>query len=171
MIAVTQVIDLLNKPALLKWANKIGLEGYNLTEYRNSVKKDGTNRHQQLEQYFKEGEVFEGCEILEQTLQGYEVIGVEQQVEGFGMIGRVDLILRKGEDIIIVDFKSGLRAYLNTKLQLSAYAYMYGASKVAFMNTNTLQLQQLRINVESYFKIVQNLVEVKIALTNLNETL
>jgi hypothetical protein len=46
---VSQLLQLLDKPALLGWANKIGLEGISLDEYRKKSTKGGTDLHKEIE--------------------------------------------------------------------------------------------------------------------------
>ena len=53
MVAITKLIDLLDKPALVGWANKLGLKGLSLNEYSCRVKSEGTNKHNDIELYLK----------------------------------------------------------------------------------------------------------------------
>lgn len=45
---VTTVLQVLNKPALLDWANRIGLEGINMREYRDELADIGSCAHHMI---------------------------------------------------------------------------------------------------------------------------
>jgi len=49
--SVSQLLSLLDKPALLGWANKIGLEGKTLLDVRRQNMSAGTNLHKQVERW------------------------------------------------------------------------------------------------------------------------
>lgn len=53
--SVTKLIELLDKPALLRWANKIGLEGTHIDAYRAKEKESGLTIHEQVENFTKFG--------------------------------------------------------------------------------------------------------------------
>jgi len=71
---VTTILGILNKPALIKWANKMGLQGIDTTNYVNEKADIGTCCHEMIECDLKELE-FEGYEysqfVLEQAETGY----------------------------------------------------------------------------------------------------
>lgn len=77
---VTELINLLDKPFLLKWANKIGLEGISLDDYRKQSKGDGTNVHRQIENDFKGKLPFEN-DKFKSFKSKYEVLEVEPKIE------------------------------------------------------------------------------------------
>jgi len=122
MIAVTKLINLLDKPFLKYWANKIGLEGINIRNYESTVKKDGNNRHKDIENYIKNGIPFDGCDIFDESIKDYNIIGSEIEITNGKIIGRIDLALSKHNEIYIVDFKRNKNIYLSSKLQLSKTA-------------------------------------------------
>ena len=49
--SVTNLVDMLDKPALMRWANKIGLEGIKLDEYKSQKKDEGSNIHETIATY------------------------------------------------------------------------------------------------------------------------
>ena len=59
---VTQLLDLLNKPALLNWANKIGLQGINIDEFRKNALRKGSARHREIENFLIDNIPFENSE-------------------------------------------------------------------------------------------------------------
>lgn len=171
MIAVTKLIDLLDKPSLVRWANNIGLKGISLDDYYKESQSKGKEDHKNIENYLKYGKLFVGFEKLEKSLSGYEILGVEKQVGNDFISGRADLIIRDSLGDIVVDVKSSPYVYLKTKLQLCCYASIIGVSRVGVINTETLELKILSINIEKYFDIVRRLFMVNKLLTELNEKL
>jgi len=122
---VTQLIDLLNKPALLNWANNIGLQGIGLDEYRNKAKKDGTSLHNQIECFIKEGKSFENKGTEEKFKRYFldkKIISFEKSIETDYFKGRYDILIEYNSKKYICDFKSNQKmAYFENKLQLVAY--------------------------------------------------
>lgn len=171
MIAVTKLIDILNKPALVYWANKIGLQGVRLSDYYKRTQNDGNKKHNDVELYFTDGVEFDGVEKLRNNLKGYEVIGVEKSVTNDFLNGRIDLILKKNGLTYVVDFKRNKSIYLNTKLQLSTYKHMINADKICYINFEDYKLIEIDIDTNKYYEIIKRLYQVYILLNNLNEKL
>jgi hypothetical protein len=171
MIPVTKIIDLLDKPALVSWSNKLGLKGISLKEYYLNVTSEGNEKHNEIENYFKYGEIFKGYELLEKNIQGYEVIGVEKTVTNDFLIGRIDLILEKNGLIYVCDFKRNKSIYLKTKLQLSTYKEMINADKICFINSKNFELKEIDIDSSKYYTIVKRLYQIYKILFDLNEKL
>jgi len=171
MLSVTKIIDLLNKPAIVGWANKIGLKGISLDDYRMKLSKEGIKNHNDIENYLLNGVDFPKKEALIRSISGFNVLGVEKTVSNGFLIGRVDLILSKNNETYIVDFKRGNSIYLNTKLQLSAYKHMINADKICYLNTHDFVLKVIDIDTNKYYDIVKRLYQVQELLDNLNERL
>ena len=171
MIAVTKIIDLLDKPALVGWANKLGLKGLSLKEYYSQVTTDGNEKHYEIENYFKHGIEFKGCELLAEKLKDYEVIGVEETITNEFLIGRIDLVLKKDGLIYVCDFKRNKSIYLKTKLQLSTYKEMLNADKICFINSENFELVEINIDTLKYYTIVKRLYQIHKLLFELNERL
>lgn len=171
MVSVTKLIALLDKPALLGWANKIGLQGIDLKDYQSKSKKDGNEGHNKLERFFKYGEDFEGSDLLKKELIGFTVLGCEIDIDNGFINGRMDLALKKDNEIYICDFKSNKRIYLGTKLQLSTYKHIYNGHKICFINLDNFKIVEIDIKTEYYFEIVKRLYQVYGLLKLLNERL
>jgi hypothetical protein len=171
MISVTKLLDILNKPNLIYWANKIGLEGININDYESKSKSEGVNNHNQIELFIKKGVKFKGCEIFEKEIKDFEIIGVEVDVKNDFINGRIDLILKKENQIFICDFKKNKNIYLNTKLQLSTYKHLYGADKICFINSSDFKIKEITIDTQKYFEIVKRLFQIHSLLIKLNEKL
>lgn len=170
-ISVSKIIDLLDKPALVGWANKLGLNGKSLKEYYKEVTNEGNEKHYEIEEYFKYGIEFKGCEILKEKIKEYEVIAIEHTVTNDFLIGRIDLILKKDNLIYVCDFKRNKSIYLKTKLQLSAYKEMFNADKVCFINSKTFDIEEINIDTSKYYEIVKRLYQIYKILFELNERL
>ena len=48
---VTTVLGVINKPALVKWANNLGLQGIDSTTYVDETAKVGTLAHEMIQEY------------------------------------------------------------------------------------------------------------------------
>lgn len=173
MKAITTLLKLLNKPALINWSNKIGLQGIALKDYRKKSTSDGTNKHKQVENYLLNGEIFPYYEKLDECLNGFDIIGVEVPVNNENINGRIDLILKNRYDdkIIIVDFKSTKKIYLEHKIQLSTYKEIYNADEIAIISFSDWTLNYIKIDTKKYYEIAQRLYQISELLTELNEGL
>ena len=134
-------------------------------------KQQGNNKHNEIEYFLKYGELFEGYEKLEKMLSEYEVIGVEYPVNNEHIRGRIDLVLKKNNEIIVCDFKRNKNIYLSTKLQLSTYKHILNADKIAYINFEKFELIEVNINTDKYYQLVKRLYQIYILLKDLNERL
>lgn len=171
MVSVTRLIDILNKPALLNWSNKLGLSGVSLKEYQIKSKDKGISKHNEVEEFFKSGKLFNGSDKLINNLKGYEVLGCEIDVNNGFICGRIDIILKKDNHIFICDFKSTSNIYLSTKLQLSTYKHIYNADKIAFINLDNFEIKEINIDTNKYYELVKRLYQINNIITQLNERL
>ncbi len=170
-ISVTKVIDLLDKPALVGWANKLGLKGKSLKDYYKEVTEEGNDKHYEIENYLKHGILFDGYEKLNESLIGFEVIAVEHRVENEFLIGRIDLVLKKDNELYVCDFKRNKSIYLKTKLQLSAYKNLLNANKICYINSKDFKIIEINIDTNKYYEIVKRLYQINTLMINLNERL
>jgi len=163
--SVTNLIKLLDKPALLSWANRIGLQGTKLSEYRKNRMKFGTSVHKEIEQFLKYGICPEN-EFFHDTLLEFfseiDVLGIEEKIETEYFQGRYDILLKKGDYTYVCDFKSNhKRNYFENYLQLSAYRMATGADKVAIISVPDMIWFELDIED---FKPYENIL---ISLSNI----
>ena len=119
--SVTDLLDLLNKPALISWANKLGLQGIDVKQKRRKSLDAGTSIHVQIEAGVFEREI--DAMSFAQFLQGKEILSSEQDIETEWFVGRYDVHLSDGGIEYICDYKRGFKdkVYLEHKLQLIAY--------------------------------------------------
>jgi hypothetical protein len=124
--SVTTLLDLLAKPALIKWANKQGLLGIDINNVRKKALAGGTSIHEQIENYCKGTGDFEreiDRQSFETFMQGKKLRSMECDIETEWFVGRYDAEIMVDDEIYIVDYKTGFkgRVYLEHKLQLIAY--------------------------------------------------
>jgi len=169
MIAVTKLTSMLHKEGLLYWANKIGLEGISLNDYRKKSTKDGINKHQQVQDFLLHNKPFDESENLISCIEDYEVLDVEKEFNNGFIVGRVDLILWKDNKKFVIDFKSSNDIYLEQKMQISTYKEILSCDAVGIINFNTWELKILDIDTLKYYNIVRRLYSVYELLKQLNE--
>lgn len=131
--SVTQLLDLMAKPALISWANKLGLQGIDIKEKRKKSLAKGSSMHAQIERTCKGEQGFEreiDAMSFANFLQDKQVISMEQDIETEWFVGRYDAAIIHDDEYYIVDYKSGFknRIYLEYKLQLVAYTMAIPAS-------------------------------------------
>jgi hypothetical protein len=141
--SVTQLIGMLDKPALLRWANRQGLLGIDIEKERRKWLDDGTSIHAQIER--REFIVPEHAANYARFIEDKEVISAEKWIETEWFIGRYDCKLRwRGSDWL-VDWKSGAGIYLESKLQLVAYGMAEPADNFAVVNVPEFVLNDAKI--------------------------
>jgi len=146
---VTELLDILNKPALMKWANKIGLQGISLDDYRAKSKKAGTSLHKQIEDYLLHGKDFEDSAIQSnfQKFQSDKVFKeVECNIETEYFRGRLDAKIIYKDELYLCDFKSNDSIYLEQKLQLTAYRMSDRMCKLAIVKIPEFIFKPVIIN-------------------------
>lgn len=170
--SVTQLINLLDKPALMRWANNIGLQGIRLDEYRKKSMSAGSSLHKQIENYFNDNIPFNDEIFFKNFLEfmkDKELIDAEQKVETDYFTGRYDIRLKFNNYIYICDFKSNQKnIYFENKLQLISYQMATKCDRLAivsipdfrFLEVNvpdTKPYEQIIINLSSIYSFKQEL--------------
>lgn len=124
--SISELLKLLDKPALLNWANKQGLAGIDITKARKEWQNNGTSLHAQIEGYVKHKEPFlneSHTVAFDNFMKGKSVIDLEVAFETEWFTGRYDMICHDGGSIRMIDFKSNQKGiYIENKLQLIAYS-------------------------------------------------
>jgi len=125
--SVTQLTDLLSKPALIGWANRLGLQGIDIKEKRRASLAKGSSLHGQIERVSLGTGDFDderNRERFAALMADKTIISVEKKIETEWFVGRYDSMIRDSAgQCWIVDYKSGFKGkiYLENKLQLIAY--------------------------------------------------
>lgn len=68
---VTTILQILNKPALVKWANNLGLQGIDSTKYRDKMGDIGTLAHAMIVACLR-GETFDDSEYSKDDIDKAE---------------------------------------------------------------------------------------------------
>lgn len=162
---------MLDKPNLLKWANKIGREGISLDDYRAKAKESGITIHEHIENFVKHG-LLSGNDELDVRIQKFfsdkEVISVEHEIENDYFVGRYDIKLRWQNLVFICDYKSNSGVYFETKLQLAAYKMADQCDHVAVIHLPELIIRpiDLKPEHESFIILLSKVYELKNKIEN-----
>jgi hypothetical protein len=136
--SVTELIGMLDKPGLLNWANKIGLDGIKLEDYRKKSMINGTSLHKQIEDYNLYNKPFINDDYFnkyQKFIEDKEILSVEKIIENKYFKGRYDIKLNYRNKTYICDFKSNQKSvYFENKLQLSAYNMVENCNNVAIIS-------------------------------------
>ena len=148
--SVSQLLSLLDKPALLNWANKIGLEGKTLLDIRRQNMSAGTNLHKQVERWLINKTPIENAAYQESVVNFFSdntIMEVEKQIEHDKFCGRIDVKYQTANgDVYICDFKTNQsRVYRENKLQLAAYRMSEGCDKVAIISIPEMKIIECNI--------------------------
>lgn len=139
--SVTTVLGVIAKPWLVAWANKLGLQGINSTEFVAEAAGAGTLTHAAIEADLK-GEPLDAALVAEfsdeertagrvawaayrvwRKQHDLEVIFLEHQLvsEVLKVGGTVDLYAVLDGRRCVIDFKTSVRVYESHVVQLAAY--------------------------------------------------
>jgi len=135
---VTTILGVKNKPALVKWANNLGLQGIDSSKYRDKMADIGTLAHAMVEAYLK-GEQADTSEYSTDDISKAEnavlsfhewekhhtikPLLLEGQLvsEVFQYGGQIDFYGWVDGELTLLDFKTGKAIYPEMFIQLAAY--------------------------------------------------
>ena len=159
--SVSKLIDLLNKPALIKWANKQGLKGIDVGVYKESARQRGTSRHKIIEDFT--GGILCEDESLNTKMTKFfsdkKIIDTEVSFETDYFTGRYDVKLVWHDLTFICDYKSSQRIYFETKLQLAAYRMAFPTDGLAVIHFPDLLMNPIEIDFGRYSAFLIKLSE------------
>jgi hypothetical protein len=154
---VTTVLGILNKPALVIWANRLGLQGIDSTKYRDEMADIGTLAHQMIVDYFKGNETDTSeysksqIELAENCLISFWAWEKEHKIEvilaeaplisaeyGFG--GTIDCFCKLDGQPTLLDFKTGKAIYPEMFYQLAAYEQLLAEAGYLIEVTRILRI-------------------------------
>ena len=137
---VTTVLGIINKPALIRWANNLGLQGIDSTTYVDATARIGTLAHEMIQEYLggpewdrsaftreeidtAENAVLSFYEWERQTGHKMETVAIEMPVvsETFGYGGTVDWLGYIDGKLWLVDIKTSKGLFPEHEYQVSAY--------------------------------------------------
>ena len=152
---VTTFLGVLNKPALIKWANKLGLEGIDSTEYVDNLSDVGTLAHRMILTYLKKEKLDTSdysesqIALAKNSFASYleyskhykiEPVLVETPLvsEQYRFGGTPDLLAMIDGVCTLVDFKTSKAIYPEALIQVAAYATLvmehgYGVDKAMIL--------------------------------------
>ena len=154
---VTTILGILNKPALVKWANNLGLQGIDSSKYRDEMADIGTLAHEMIMCHFNKMvldtsdysktqiEKAENCLLsFYEWEKGHDIepILVEAQLvsEQYQYGGTVDLYCKLDGVATLVDFKTGKAIYPEMMYQLAAYRHLLGDNGRSCASTRILRI-------------------------------
>ena len=136
--SVTTILGVLNKPALVYWANNLGLQGINTKDYVDNLADIGTLAHSMCEEYLTSEKLDKADYTQEQIdiakiclLKFYEWVNINNPTECKCEIllssqerqfaGTCDLYCTINGKKVLVDFKTCKAIYPEMKTQVVAY--------------------------------------------------
>jgi hypothetical protein len=154
--SVTDLVGMLDKPALLSWANAQGLLGVKLNAVRQRVRGAGTSMHEQIET---------GCFDEPAHAENYirfsrdkELLDSEKPIETEWFTGRYDARFRCRDGIYLIDYKKSQRrrVYFEHCLQLAAYGMAETADKFAIVATPDFAM--IEVDVAAHREKYENIL-------------
>ena len=136
--SVTQILKVLNKPAVIEWANYLGFHKINYKQLLDEKADIGTYVHERIEKYFNKKDPKEEKEILDLKIKkqvdslfdlflDWEKsikpipIEIESSYTNSRFGGTIDCILEINKEIVLIDFKTSKKPYPSHFLQLGGY--------------------------------------------------
>jgi len=179
---VTTVLGILNKPALVKWANNLGLQGIDSNKYRDEMADIGTLAHRMILDHFSQQKTDtseyspDQVELAENCLLSFyewekghklEVILAEAPLvsDELGYGGTVDCYCNLDGVPTLLDFKTGKAIYSEAIHQLAAYADLLGANNHSVAEARVLRIgrddnegfeEKLVKNLDKHFEIFEH---------------
>lgn len=134
----TTVTGLLNKPQLIVWANRLGLQGIDSTKYRDKAADIGTCAHLMVQCYianekpdlsqFSQDTIDQAENALISFFEWEKSHKIEPVLLEKGMVsdnylfgGTVDCVANLDGKLWLIDFKTGSGIYDEMGMQLAAY--------------------------------------------------
>lgn len=164
--SISSLLELLNKPALVSWANKMGLKGVDVKKFTLEKKSKGTSFHSEIEGFLKRGEMASDAgfqSAIESFFAGCEILDCEKSIEHQYFVGRIDVRFRRNGSVWVCDFKTNkTKIYLENMLQLVAYKMATGCDRVGFVSVPEMKLIEVseKMDLSPYEKMIYHLHEI-----------
>lgn len=174
--SVTELIKLLDKPALLSWANKQGLQGVDISLKKKEWLDVGTSIHGQIENYIKHGTPFINPAhqlFFDVFAKDKTFLNIEKEIETEWFTGRYDAMIEMRGCKYIIDYKLNHKTvYLENKLQLIAYGMAESCDKFAIVSIPDFKITEVTIGErDPYEKIIIALSSIYQAKQQINSTI
>ena len=155
--SVTTILGVLGKPALIHWAWQCGIDGLDYRGVRDNAADIGTLAHYLILCHLKglkpDTSEYSAQDIdqAETCLIKYWAWEKENQIEpilveepfvsekyGFG--GTIDCLAKMGDDLVLVDHKTGKAIYSDMFFQLAAYQALLSEAGYDIANARILRI-------------------------------
>jgi hypothetical protein len=181
---VTTILGVLNKPALVKWANDLGLAGIDSTKYVDAAARIGTLIHAMVVSSLMGLELdktdYSENEITQATVGYKKFIDWKSQHDVLPILceqsyisenlqygGQIDCYAKVDGLYTLLDFKTGKAIYDEQFCQLAAYKRLLDEEGMAVENTMILRIGRNEeegfefrmvnpLGVEAYFQIYES---------------
>ena len=183
---VTTVLNILNKPALVPWANKLGLQGIQVGKYVDDKADIGTLAHDMIHCHLaqkdcdtseyskKQIEQAENCVLSFfdwENNNHIEPILLEEQLisEDYKFGGSIDIYARIEGQLVLIDLKTGKAIYDNMAYQIAAYSELliennHHVDHSIILNIPRAENENFAVrrwdNLDKEFKIFANCLEI-----------
>lgn len=163
--SVTELCDILNKPQLLKWANKIGLQGESISTFKSRSFENGRNKHKEIEDILVNGISIDDKDKEKKILDLFSnciIVSVEESFENEKYKGRADIRFIKDGVRYVGDFKSSFkRPYIEHYIQLISYKSHFKDDRICIIDLQNFNLFDITIEDESnYIELINNLINI-----------
>jgi len=163
--SVTQLLSLLDKPALLNWANQQGLKGIDVKKERSKWLNAGSSIHKQIENYVRKGEPFISGIVqllFNEFISDKEILGIECKIESELFTGQYDLKVKWNDKTYIMDFKNNSKKiYFENKLQLIAYGMIEQCDSFAIVSVPGFVIMNFKVeDRKPYEEIIKALANI-----------
>lgn len=184
----TTILKIVDKPFLVKWANKIGLQGIKVDEYVNEKAKVGELIHKIIQSRLLKqpldvnGYSDEELRVAEKAFFRYvewekqhiiENVEIEKELfsDTYKYMGRLDVYCKLDGLWTIIDIKTSKSVNIEQEVQVSSYEQLVRENnlkvdRVMIINTGKEDNSNLQVvevtqdKVSKYFKLFKLLVDV-----------
>lgn len=182
----TTITGLLNKPYLITWANKLGLDGVDSTKYRDEAADIGTLAHAMIQAHLQQSKLDESefsplqIDLASNAVLSFlewekghkiEVLDCEKPLVSEANLygGTLDLYCILDGKFTLVDFKTGKAIYDEYFVQTSGYAELLKEHGFKIEQIKILRVgrdetegfeERTILNWDKYYKIFDNLNQI-----------
>lgn len=163
--SVTQVLKHINEDYIAQWANSLGFKGLGYRRELNKYAVEGTKVHSEIEDFLTDGlcmtdpvdktmgfmsfiQWFNDTGYINDTL--IEPIMLEQSLIGKYFCGTIDAVMKIGNEVHIVDYKTSSSIGYKYFIQLSAYRYLLSKIGINVDKLTVLQLNKYDVKYKQY---------------------
>lgn len=163
--SVTQVLSHINEDYIAQWANSLGFKGIGYRRELNRYAVEGTRVHSEIEHFLTKDLCM--TDPVDKTMgfmsfiqwfndMGYErntliePIMLEKSLIGKYFCGTIDAVMRIGNEVHIVDYKTSSNIGYKYFMQLSAYRYLLEEIGIYVDKLTVLQLNKYESKYKQY---------------------